>query len=390
MPQTGSINKDAADPNKFVKGLEGIIAAQTALSLVDGEASKLYYRGISVSEFIENSSCYEEVIFLLSNNRFPAAAELAEFKKKLAAKRAVPAEAMTLLKTLPKKTHPMAVLRTMVSAMAAFDPDSEKIDLESTCRQSLFLTAVFPTLIAAFMRIREGKDPVAPDLSLSHAANFLYMMHGQKPEKEMERGLDAYLILLADHSLNASTFSARVTASTQADTYSAITSAIGTLKGDLHGSANQRAMEMILEIGSPEKAQDYVRNILSQKKKVMGFGHRIYKKEDPRATAFRKIAEDLCKRAGNMKWIEISNRVEKVMWEEKQIPCNVDFFSASVLYVLGFPVDFFTTVFAASRVGGWTAHLMEQRADNRLIRPGAEYTGPRDQHYVPMDKRKSG
>ena len=204
----------------------------------------------------------------------------------------------------------------------------------------------------------------------------------------MERALDAYLILLADHGLNASTFSARVTVATQSDIYSGVTSAIGTLKGDLHGSANQHAMEMILDIGTPEKAEAYVKNPLAQKKKVMGFGHRIYKKEDPRASAFREIAKKLCERAGKMKWLEISNKIEKVMWDEKKIPCNVDFFSASVLYVLGFPVDFFTTVFAASRVAGWTGHVIEQVADNRLIRPNADYTGPVNQHYISMEKRK--
>ena len=295
---------------------------------------------------------------------------------------------MTLLQEFPKKAHPMAVLRTAVSALGLLDPAAEQIDAVNLREKALRLTAAFPEIIAAFHRIREGKKIVAPDKKLSHAANFYYMMQGKEPEKEMEKALDAYLILLADHSLNASTFSARVTASTQADIYSAVTSAIGTLKGDLHGSANQRAMEMIIEIGKPEKAEAYVRNLLAQKKKVMGFGHRIYKKEDPRARAFREIARKLCERAGETSWMEISNRVEKVMLEEKGIPCNVDFFSASVLYVLGFPVDFFTTVFAASRAAGWTAHVMEQLADNRLIRPAAEYTGPRDQHYVPMEQRR--
>ena len=204
----------------------------------------------------------------------------------------------------------------------------------------------------------------------------------------MEKALDAYLILLADHGLNASTFSARVTASTQSDMYSAVTAAVGTLKGDLHGSANQRAMEMILTIGSPEKAEGYVKDLLNKKAKVMGFGHRVYKKQDPRATAFREIAKKLCDRSGQRKWMDISDRVEKVMWEDKKIPCNVDFFSASVLYILGFPVDFFTTVFAASRIAGWAAHVIEQLSDNRLIRPAATYVGQSGLHYQPLDKRK--
>ncbi len=388
MPTMDSMDKKAPqEPAKFVKGLEGIVAGQTVLSLVDGENSRLLYRGIPVHEFTENST-YEETIFFLWNGKFPSDSELAEFKNKLASYRKVPKEILELVQKMPKKAHPMGILRTLVSALALYDPDADKIDLETTKRQAFLLTGAFPTLIAAFHRYREGKAFIEPDLKLSHASNFLYMMHGTLPTKEMERAMDAYLILLADHGFNASTFSARVTVSTQADTYSAVTSAIGTLKGDLHGSANQKAMEMILEIAEPAKAEPYVRNLLAQHKKVMGFGHRIYKKEDPRATAFRKIADDLCKRSGHTKWMEISNTVEKVMWEEKQIPCNVDFFSASVLHVLGFPVDFFTTVFAASRVAGWTAHVIEQRADNRLIRPAADYVGPLDQHYVPKDKRK--
>ncbi len=371
----------------FSKGLEGIVAGETALSLVDGEASKLSYRGIAIHELTENSS-FEEVAYLLWKGKFPTAEELENFKKTLAEKRYVSEDILSVLKGFPTNAHPMAVLRTMTSVLGLFDPEADKSDIESNRRKAVRLTASLPTVIAAFYRLREGKDPIAPDLKLSHAADFLYMMHGKPPEKEMEKALDAYLILLADHGFNASTFSARVTASTQSDMYSAITAAVGTLKGDLHGSANQRAMEMILDIGAPDKAEDYVRNLLQQKKKVMGFGHRIYKKEDPRATAFREIARRLCERSGEKKWMDISNRVEKVMWEEKQIPCNVDFFSASVLYILGFPVDFFTTVFAASRVAGWTAHVIEQLSDNRLIRPQAIYTGPQNQHYLPIGQRK--
>ena len=384
MPQ---VNATMKPESQYVKGLEGVVASQTALSLVDGANSKLYYRGIPVEELAEQSS-FEEVVYLLWYGKFPLAAELKDFKKKLASYREVPAEVLDILKKFPKTAHPMAVLRTMVSALAFYDKDSEKTDVESTRAQAYRLTAALPTVIAAYHRFREGKKIISPDKNLSHASDFLYMMHGEETKPEMERALDAYLILLADHGLNASTFAARVTASTEADLYSAATSAVGTLKGDLHGSANQKAMEMILDIGSPEKAEVYVRDLLKQKKKVMGFGHRVYKKEDPRATVFRGIARKLCERANVFKWMQISDKVEKVMLEDKAIPCNVDFFSASVLYVLGFPVDFFTTVFATSRMAGWTAHVVEQRADNRLIRPAAEYTGLRDQHYIPMEKRQ--
>ena len=388
MPQTNSAEKNAsAGAPHFVKGLEGIVAAETSLSLVDGTESKLFYRGIPIHELTEYSH-FEEVIYLLWNGKLPSSAELNGFKQQIVSQREAGSEVLSVLKVIPKKAHPMGVLRTMASVLGLFDSQADKIDPEETRRKAVRLTAVFPTLVATFYRLREGKPPIPPDKKLSHAANFLYMMHGKPPEKEMEKALDAYLILLADHGLNASTFAARVTASTQSDIYSAITSAVGTLKGNLHGSANQRAMEMILEIAAPEKAEAYVRDLLAQKKKVMGFGHRIYKKEDPRATAFREIARRLCERTGDKKWMEISNRVEKVMWNDKQIPCNVDFFSAPVLYILGFPVDFFTTVFAASRVAGWTAHVMEQQSDNRLIRPAAQYVGPTNQHYLPIEKRK--
>ena len=375
-------------PSKFVKGLEGIVAAQTALSLVDGENSRLLYRGVAIQELAANST-FEEVVFFLWYGKFPTISELKDFKKQLAKNRKVSPEIISVIKKFPKKAHPMAVLRTVASMLGLYDKQENKIDHDSLQEKALRLTAIFPTVIAAFYRIRSGKKIIAPDAKLSHAADFLYMMHGKKPEKEMEKALDTYLILLADHGLNASTFSARVTSSTQADLYSAVTAAIGTLKGDLHGSANQRAMEMILDIGSPDRVDSYINNLLDQKKKIMGFGHRIYKKEDPRATAFRAIAGKLCDISGDKKWMEISNRVEKIIWEKKQIPCNVDFFSASVLYILGFPIDFFTTVFAASRVAGWTAHVIEQQLDNRLIRPAADYTGPYDQHYIPIEKRSN-
>lgn len=372
--------------SQYSKGLDGVVAAQTALSLVDGENSALSYRGVPVGELAEQST-FEETVFLLWNGRFPKAAELENFKVQLAGARAVPAGLLQLLKTFPKEAHPMAFLRTAVSLSSLFDPEAEDHSLEANRRKALRLTASFPTLVSAHHRLRKGLEFVAPDLKLSHAANFLYMLHGAVPHPEMEKALDAYLILLADHGLNASTFAARVTVATESDIYSGVTSAIGTLKGDLHGSANQRAMEMILDIANPKRAEAYILDLLANKKKVMGFGHRIYKKKDPRAVAFHEIARKMCEKAGDLNWMEISDTVERVMWEKKQIPCNVDFFSASVLYLLGFPVDFFTTVFAASRVAGWTAHVIEQLSDNRLIRPAAEYTGPVNQHYVPLNQR---
>jgi citrate synthase len=374
--------------SKVAKGLDGVLAAQTSLSHVDGPGSQLYYRGIPIREFVESeSSSFEEVVYLLWKGALPTALQLKEFRAALGRERPLRPEMIQHIRNLPKTAHPMAVLRTLTSVLGLYDPDGDGYDPEKSWAKALKLTALFASIIAAFYRIRQGLEPVAADPSLGHAEDFLRMMHGKAPEKEMTRALDTYLILLADHGLNASTFAARVTTGTQSDIYSAVTSAVGTLKGDLHGSANQRAMEMILDIGEPARAESYVAELLDTKQKVMGFGHRIYKQADPRAEAFREIAGKLCERAGNTKWMDISNKVEKVMLEKKQIPCNVDFFSASVLYILGFPIDFFTTVFAASRVSGWTAHVIEQQKDNRLIRPSAEYIGPADQHYIPIEKR---
>jgi len=385
MSQTSSTEKP--DPaTTYVKGLEGVVAAQTGLSFVDGKGSKLYYVGIPVHEFVGASS-FEEVTYLLWNRKLPSASELQDFKKELVSQRKISAGMIQILEGIEPKAHPMAVLRTAVSYLATEDPHADDNDLENSQRKALWLTAKIPTILAAFARLREGKDVVDSDESLSHAANFLYTLTGKKPTAEMEKALDTYLILLADHGLNASTFSARVTIATQSDMYSAVTSAIGTLKGDLHGCAVQRAMEMLLEIGSPDNTEKYILDALANKKKIMGFGHRIYKEQDPRAVAFKEVATNLAEKSGQTKWMEISNIVQKIVWEKKKIPTNVDFYSSSVLYTLQIPIDFFTTIFGMSRVVGWTAHIIEQQSDNRLIRPKAEYTGPRDQHYTPLEKR---
>lgn len=385
MPHSN--RKEPSSVSKLIKGLEGVVAAQTSLSDVDGENGRLLYRGIPIGELVLKSH-FEEVVYLLWFGKLPTAEELDNFKNTLKAQRPLSEKAKTILRHIPTTTHPMSALRTMCSLMGSLDPRAHIVNPEESQRKAYHLTGVFPTIIAAFYRLREGKEPVEPDMNLSHAANFLYMLSGQKPTPEMEKALDAYLILLADHGLNASTFAARVTTGTLSNLYSAVTSAVGTLAGELHGAANQYAMEMILEIGSAARAEDYVNGLLDQKKKVMGFGHRIYKTRDPRAEAFRQIAADLCVKAGKTEWLDIAGHVEKVMMERKKIPCNVDFFSAPVLYVLGFPPDFFTTVFAASRVAGWSAHIIEQQLDNRLIRPLAEYVGPQDAYYIPAEQRK--
>lgn len=371
---------------QFSKGLEGVIAARTGLSLVDGENAALYYLGIPIQELIANST-FEEVVSLLFFRKLPRRAELDELSTELARLRTLPNEILNFLSEFPRSADPMAMLRTMVSALGLFDPQADALSREANLQKAKRLVAVIPTIIAALHRVRQKQKVVHPKRVLSIADNFLVMLHGKAAPPAHVKALDQYLIMLADHGLNASTFAARVTISTQSDIYSAVTSALGTLKGDLHGSANQRAMEMFLQVGSPKKAEVYVKSLFQQKKKVMGFGHRIYKKQDPRAPQFREIAERLCRGTEHEKWFEIALAIERAVEKEKPIPPNVDFYSSIVLYVLGIPVDFFTTIFAMSRVAGWTAHVLEQMENNRLIRPEAEYTGPLNQPYLPLEKR---
>jgi citrate synthase len=377
-----------AQKSQLVKGLEGIVAGRTGLSLVDGERSELSYLGIPIQELIAKST-FEEVAYLLFFRKLPTKRELIAFSKELASLRALPNEILKFLNEFPHAANPMAALRTMVSALALFDPQADASSKEANLQKAKRLVAVLPTLIAAFHRIRQGLKIVHPKKVLSHAQNFLLMLKGKEAPPVHVRALDQYLIMLADHGFNASTFAARVTISTESDIYSAITSALGTLKGDLHGSANQRAMEMFLRVGGPEKAEEYVRGLFRDKQKVMGFGHRVYKKEDPRAPQFHEIAEKLCAGTEHEKWFRTAQAIEQAVRKEKPIPPNVDFYSSLVLYAVGIPMDFFTTIFAMSRIAGWTAHVLEQLDDNRLIRPEAEYTGPQHQPYIPIDQRKS-
>jgi citrate synthase len=343
------------------------------------------YRGYDIHELAEHSS-FEEVVYLLWNGRLPKRGELEELARQLAEHRRVPNEVLELLKRLPPPQHPMEALRTAVSALSLYDSESEDMSEEANHRKALRLTGQMGTLVAAFGRLREGKEPIPPNPRLSHAANFLYMLQGKEPDARLAHWFDVALILHADHSFNASTFSARVTASTLSDMHSAVTSAIGTLKGPLHGGANEQVMRMLLEIQTPDRAEEYVRNLLAQKK-VMGFGHRVYRTEDPRAAVLRKMSEELGQRAGQTKWHEISRRIEDLMLREKKINANVDFYSASAYCVLGIPLDLYPLIFAVSRISGWTAHLLGQRANNRLIRSLAEYTGPRNLKSLPMEQR---
>src|SRR2546428_4261264 len=367
-------------------GLQDVVVATSQICSIDGQRGKLSYWGYDIHDLAAHST-FEEVVYLLWHGRLPNQAEFNELRQQLAEHRSVTPEIIDLIKRLPPPQHPMETLRTAVSALSLYDPEAEDISDEANRRKTLRLTAQMGTLVAAFGRIREGKEPVQPNSELDHAANFLFMLKGKLPEPQEARWFDVALILHADHSYNASTFAARVTASTLSDMHSAITSAIGALKGPLHGGANERVMKMLLEIQTPARAEPFVHNLLAQKKKVMGFGHRVYHTEDPRATVLRKMSEELGRRNGNLKWFEISRKIEDLMIREKKINANVDFYSASAYYVLGIPVDLYPLVFAASRIAGWTAHVLEQYANNKLIRPLAEYVGPTNLKYVPIDQR---
>ncbi len=367
-------------------GLQDVVIAQSEICSIDGQQGKLVYRGYDIHDLAGNSN-FEEVVYLLWNGRLPKPAELDALRQQLAEHRAIAPELVDLMKRLPPAQHPMESLRTAVSALSLYDAESEDMSEAANRRKALRLTAQVGTIVAALGRIRENQEPVPPDAKLSHAANFLYMLTGKAPDDESARWFDVALILHADHSFNASTFAARVTASTLSDLHSAIVSGIGTLKGPLHGGANEQVMKMLLEIQTMDKAEPYVKNLLAQKKKVMGFGHRVYHAEDPRANVLRKMSEGLGRRAGQPKWFEISKSIEDLMMREKKINANVDFYSASAYYVLGIPVSLYPLIFAVSRISGWTAHVLEQYANNKLIRPLAQYTGPKDLKYVPAGQR---
>src|SRR6058998_4111810 len=348
-------------------GLEDVIAGESGICYIDGEKGVLAYRGYNIHELATNST-FEETCHLLWFGRLPKQAELNDTTKKLVAFRAIPQQIIDWMKSFPKKALPMEVLRTTVSMLSMFDPETEDMSPEANLRKAVRLTAQAATLVTAFDRIRNGKDPVAPRADLSHAANFAYMLNGTLPNETMTKALDIALILHADHELNASTFAGRVTAATLSDIYSAVTSAVGALKGPLHGGANEAVMRMLKEIGEPSRVDAYVHDLFAQKKKISGFGHRVYHTEDPRATHLRKMSHDLGNSSGQGKWYDMSERIEQFVKSEKGLNANVDFYSASTYHTLGIDVDLFTPVFAVSRISGWTAHVIEQLDDNRLIR----------------------
>src|ERR1041385_1839940 len=368
------------------KGLEGVVAASTRLSDVRGAIGQLIYCGYDINE-LAGKVTFEEVVHLLHHDHLPNRAELAELKGLLTAKRDLPKGVIDIIKAFPKDTPPMHAIRTAVSALGCFDPEADNDSMDENRLKALRLIARIPLITAYFHRHRQGKSLLKPEPSLGEAANFLYLIDGEKPSAEKVNTLDMCYVLHADHGMNASTFSARVTIATLSDMYSAITSAIGTLKGPLHGGANEGVIKMLQEIGTMDKVDAYVAECLAQKKKIMGIGHRVYKTLDPRAPHLKRMAQILSAKLGEPKWIQMSERIAEIMLKQKNLNANVDFYSATVYYSLGIPTDLFTPVFAIARTAGWTAHMLEQLADNRLIRPQSIYTGQVGLKVTPIDQR---
>ncbi|MGB8648809.1 MAG: citrate/2-methylcitrate synthase [Anaerolineae bacterium] len=374
-------------PNVSVaKGLEGVVAEATRLSDVQGQVGRLLYRGYDINDLAAHST-FEETVYLLWFGALPTLSQLDSFCQELTAARALPDGMVDQMKLWPAASTPMGVLQAAVASLGLYDPkrndDSERARHETAIK----LTAQMATITTTWNSIRTGQASVAPRGDLGHAANFLYMLTGQAPTQESAHILDVALILHADHGLNASTFVARSIASTLSDMYSAITGALGALKGPLHGGANEQVMRMLLEVGDVAQVEPYVNAQLEQKKKLMGFGHRVYKADDPRALLLRRIAGEIAEHTGNHKWYDMQEKMRELITAKKPLPVNVDFYSASVYYALGIPIDLFTPIFAVSRIAGWTAHILEQYADNRIVRPDALYIGERDLQYVPIEKR---
>lgn len=366
------------------KGLEGVVALESSISsIIDGV---LTYRGFHIDDLAYQSN-FEEVAFLLWYGRLPKKAELDELKQQIDHYAAIPEELAKQMKTYPLDTHPMAVLRTAVSSLGMFDQEENDLSKEANLRKAIRLTAQIPTIITSYARLRNNLEPVKPKPGLGFAANFLYMLNGEEPSELATQAFDRALILHADHELNASTFAARVTTGTLSDMYSAITTAMGTLKGPLHGGANERVMAMLKEIGSTDRIHEYIQNKLNKKEKIMGFGHRVYKNGDPRAKHLREMSRQLSEKTGEPLWYQMSLQIEELVTTQKSLKPNVDFYSASVYQYLGLNEEFFTPIFAMSRVVGWTSHVLEQYENNRLIRPRAKYIGEQNQVYVPIEKR---
>ena len=368
------------------EGLRGVVAAQSAIGDVNGEKGILIYQGYDIHDLAEHST-FEEVVFLLWNGRLPKADELEELKGRLRRNYEVPAEVIASMKSFPKDADPMDVLRTTVSSLDFYDKNGHGTDREHAVKAAVRVSGQIGTISAAWDRIRNGKEVIAPDTSLSIAENFLYMLRGEKPDEHEAHMFDVCLILHADHELNASTFTTRVVAGTLAGMYGAVTAGIAALAGPLHGGANTNVMKMLIEIGDVDKVDAWVDQALAEKRKIMGIGHAVYKTEDPRATWLRRYSKEMGEKTGVTKWYEMSQKIEKIMHDKKGMFPNVDFYSASTYYLMGIPLDLYTPIFAVSRISGWTGHILEQYGNNKLIRPRAEYIGAHDQKYVPIGER---
>jgi len=376
-----------SDAPEYAKGLAGVIANESKLSQVKGEEGVLRYLGYNICDLVEHTT-FEEVMHLLHRGKLPTQSELDTFTERLRSYRQLPEGVIEFLKNAPKDAGPMDIIRTGVSMLGLYDSDGEDQNRELNEQRSLAICARIPLIVAFFHRIRQGQDLPEVRNDLSEAAHFLYLINGKEPGPEAVKTLDIAYIIHADHSMNASTFSARVTIATLSDIYSAITSAVGTLKGPLHGGANEGVIQMLHEIGSLDKVDAYVEDCLTNKKKIMGIGHRVYKVLDPRAPHLQKMAKKLTEELGESKWLEMSERIAEIMRERKGLNANVDFYSATVYYSLGIPTDLFTPIFAISRAAGWTAQVLEQLDDNRLYRPLTYYSGPtEDQPIVPIAER---
>lgn len=379
----------ATSTNMIDQGLANTIAAESKMSFIDGQNGVLEYVGIDIDALARNST-FEESVYLLWHFRLPSESELAAFTDQIRNEYALPDQMWQLIKDLPKTASPMHAIRTLVSALAMHDPEADEQSPEANTRKGIRLLAKTPALIANFDRHRKGKDFIKPDPSLDIATSFLSMLNGEKPTDTMAKALDVCLILHADHGFNASTFAALVTISTLSDVYSAVTTAVGTLKGPLHGGANEAVMHTLNELGDISKVEDFVRGKLERKERVMGFGHRVYKAYDPRATYLKTFAKQLAADTGNQNLYEMSRRIEEIMEEAvaaKGIHPNVDFYSATTYYSIGLDIDLFTPMFVMSRIAGWVGHCIEYLQDNKLIRPRCEYTGPHSSPYVPMNER---
>ncbi|MBN1641813.1 MAG: citrate synthase [Anaerolineae bacterium] len=371
-------------------GLEGIVVAESTICAIDGQAGTLCYRGIDIGDLAQQST-YEETVYLLWYGELPTAEQLEAFRARLSAERTVDETVWQILVSLPGRPPPMEALRTAVSALSCSDPDVGDYGREANLNKALRLTTRLPIIVAYYQRHLDGLERVEPDPALGHAANLLYMLRGERPSPLEERAMDLSLVLMADHEFNASTFAARVTASTLSDMYSAITTAIGTLKGPLHGGANQRAMEMLLEIDGLDQVEPYIGAALAAKKRIMGFGHRVYRdKADPRSAYLRAMLKELCEQRGDCYYHDLAKKVADTVEAMKGLYPNVDFYTAPLLHLLGIPLDLFTPIFAVSRIAGWTSHVMEQYEHNRLMRPLSAYVGPGQRGYIPLEDRSNG